>query len=124
MICLSIIDRLQTYVHSATTAKEAWTSLCTRYEDKSLTKIIQLRGQLYSIRMSRGANMTEHCNKLRLLADQLQAIDDPVADKDLAIILLSSLPSDYGNLVTAINVLGIDELTWEKVRDRAISEKN
>ena len=66
--------------------------------------------------------MIDHVNKLKTIAEQLEALDDPVSDKDLVMILISSLPDEYNNLITALETLKEDSLTWNYVRDRVINE--
>ena len=66
--------------------------------------------------------MTEHVNHIKTLAEHLQAIDDEIAEKDLVIILISSLPDEYNHLITALEIITDDQLTWDYVRDRLIHE--
>ena len=43
--------------------------------------------------------MTEHINFVKTIADQLGAVEDPVSEKDLVIILISSLPDECNQLL-------------------------
>ena len=63
-----------------------------------------------------------HVNNVKTVTDHLEALDDAVAEKDLVMILISSLPEDYNNLITALETLKEEQLTWTYVRDRVISE--
>ena len=38
--------------------------------------------------------MTEHINFVRTIADQLEAVEDPISEEDLVIMLISSLPDE------------------------------
>ena len=58
--------------------------------------------------------MVEHINHIKMLAEHLEAIDDNIAEKDLVIILISSLPDEYNYLITALEMID--------VRDRLIHE--
>jgi len=49
-------------------------------------------------------------------------VEDPVQEKDLVIILISSLPDEYNYLITALETIAEDKLTWDYVRDRLIYE--
>ena len=40
----------------------------------------------------------------------------------MVIILISSLPDDYNNLITALETIAEEKLTWDYVRDRLIHE--
>ena len=92
-ICLSINTNLQIYMRSAETAQEAWENLLKHFEQKSLSRKIFYRRKLYSSHMEKGMNMIEHINNIKTLSEHLEAVDDAVAEKDLVIILISSLNS-------------------------------
>ena len=99
-ICLAVSPNLQIYVRNAKSGKEAWDILANHFEEKSLSKKIFYRRKLYSARMQRGSDMVSHINNLKTIAEHLEAVDDAVADKDLVMILISSLPDEYNNLIT------------------------
>ena len=121
-VCLSVATNLQIYVRSAKNAKEAWESLENHFEEKSLAKKIFYRRKLYSARMEKGTNMVSHINYVKTLSEHLEAIDDRITEKDLVIILISSLPEEYNNLITALETIAEEKLTWNYVRDRLINE--
>ena len=122
MICLGVEADLQIYVRDCNSGKEAWDSLAAHFEEKTLSKKIMYRRKLYSIRLDSNTTMEAHVNKLKDISDHLQAVDDAVAEKDLVMILISSLSDDYNNLITALETLKEEQLTWTYVRDRVISE--
>ena len=122
IICLSVSSDLQIYVRNANTGKEAWESLSGHFEEKTLSKKIFYRRKLYSIRLEKGTTMTTHVNKLKTISEHLEALDDAVQEKDLVMILISSLPDEYNNLITAMETLKEEKLTWCYVRDRLLSE--
>ena len=72
--------------------------------------------------MSKGTDMVTHINYVKTLSEHLQAVDDPVSDKDLVMILISSLPEEYNTLITALETLAEDKLKWEYVRERMMTE--
>ena len=49
--------------------------------------------------MEKGTTMTAHVNSLKTIAEHLESLDDAVAEKNLVMILISSLPDSYNNLV-------------------------
>ena len=123
-VCLSVTTPLQIYVRSAKSAKEAWDNLQKQFEAKSRSKKIFYRRKLYSTRMQKGTDMTEHINFLKTIADQLEAVEDPVSEEDLVIISISSLPDEYNYLITALETIAEDKLTFNYVRDRLIHEND
>ena len=92
-ICLAISQSLKIYVRSAKSSKEAWDALANHFEEKTLSRKIRYRRQLYALRKENDASMTDHINKLKAIAEQLEALDDAVLEKYLVMILISSLPA-------------------------------
>ena len=121
-ICLSVSTGLQIYVRNSKSGKEAWEHLANHFEEKTLSKKIFYRRKLYACRMDKSTSMVNHVNHVKTLSEHLEAVDDPVIEKDLVMILISSLPEEYNNLITALETLSEDKLTWDYVRDRVIHE--
>ena len=119
-ICLGVAESLQIYVRNSKSAKEAWDALEDHFEEKTLSRKIMVRRKLYQARMK--GSMVEHINYVRTIADQLESLDDPVSEKDLVMVLLSSLPDHYNTLLTTIETLDEERLTWQYVRDRLLTE--
>ena len=121
-VCLSVKANLQIYVRSAQNAKEAWDNLEKHFEEKSLSRKIFYRRKLYAARMERGTKMIDHINYMKTLAEHLEAVGDAVVEKDLVIILISSLPDEYNFLITALETIAEEKLSWDYVRDRLLHE--
>ena len=61
---------------------------------------------------------------MKSVAEHLEAIGDNVSEKDLAILLLNSLPENYMQLVTALETATEpDQLTLDMVRDQVLNKK-
>ena len=120
-ICLAIDESLQIYVRSCLTAKEAWEALENHFEEKTLSKKILYRRKLYDMRLG-SETMEVHINEMKTVAERLEGLGDPVSDKDLVMILISSLTENYNNLVTTLETLNEEQLTWTYVRDRLMTE--
>ena len=110
IICLAMEDTQLPLVRSSLGAFEAWTKLVTHFEKKSLANKLFLRRRLFATVMEDGDDVLEHINKLRTLAEQLDAVGAPVSDEDLVITLLSSLNDSFQFLITALESRS-DELT-------------
>ena len=122
LICLNVSQGMKIYVRSAQTSKEAWDSLSSHFEEKTLSKKIMYRRQLYALKKESDTTMTEHINKLKTISEHLESLDDAVLEKDLVMILISSLTEDYNNLITTLETLDEEKLTWDYVRDRICAE--
>ena len=121
-VCSAISTSLQIYVRSSTTAKDAWSNLEKHFEQKSLSRRSLYRRKLYSAHLEKGRSMIDHLNYITTLSEHLEAVDDRVQEKDLVIILISSLPEEYNYLITPLETIGEEKLTWEYVRDRLMHE--
>lgn len=121
-ICLSVSQNIQIYVRSAKGPKEAWDNLESHFEKRSLSQKIYYRHKIYSGKLERGTTMLERVNHVQTLSDHLEAVGDPIEEKDLVIILISSLTEDYNHLITALETIAEDRLSWVYVRDRVLHE--
>eukprot|EP00794_Sanderia_malayensis_P002751 gene2751-biopygen2271 len=90
------------------------------FEKKSLSQKIFYRPKLYSAKLEKGVTMLEHVNYLKTLSDHLEAVGDRIEEKDLVIILISSLTEDYNYLITALETIAEERLNWVYVRDRVL----
>ena len=121
-LCLSVAANVQIYVRSAANAREAWENL-----EKHFEKSHSLRRCITDVNCipqdwRRGLACFEHVNYMQTLSDHLEAVGDPIVEKDLLIILISSLTEEYNHLITALETLAEDRLTLSYVRDRVIHE--
>ena len=124
MICLSVATDLQIYVRGSKSSKEAWDRLANHFEEKTLSKKVFYRAKLYHAVLEKGKSMEAHINNIKTIADHLEAIGDPQSEKDLVMILMTSLNTspEYHNLITALETLKEENLTWDYLRDRLITE--
>ena len=56
--------------------------------------------------------MINHINCVKTLSEHSEAVGDAVAEKDLVIILISSLPEYHNYLITALETIAGEKLTW------------
>ena len=121
MICLAMEDSQLPLVRSATGAHDAWSRLEGHFEKKSLANKLFLRRRFFTTMMEEGDDVLSHINKLKTLAEQLDAVGAPVSEDDLVITLLGSLSESYQFLITALESRA-DTLTWELVTSRLLHE--
>jgi gag-polypeptide of LTR copia-type/Domain of unknown function (DUF4219)/Zinc knuckle len=121
MICLAMEDSQLPLVRSASGAHDAWSRLEEHFEKKSLANKLFLRRRFFTTMMEEGDDVLAHINKLKTLAEQLDAVGAPVSEDDLVITLLGSLSDSYQFLITALESR-VDALTWELVTSRLLHE--
>ena len=66
--------------------------------------------------------LKEHLDKLYFVLTELHNIDVKMEDKDLAMILLASLPPSYENFVSSLSV-GKDSIILEEVKSSFYSRE-
>ncbi|POM65545.1 Copia proteinlike putative [Phytophthora palmivora] len=106
---------------SAKDAYDAWSRMEGHFEKKSLANKLFLRRRFFTTMMGEGDDVLEHINKVKTLAEQLDAVGAPVSEDDLVITLLASLSESYQFLITALESRA-DSLTWELVTSRLLHE--
>jgi hypothetical protein len=122
-IALTVSDSALGHIRNARSAREAWTKICSVFEQKGLAAKVFLRRKLVNLKLEEGQSMLDHINTVRELSDQLNAIGAPVVDGDLAITLLCSLPERYDPLIIALESRDPEEVTFDVVAARLLSEE-
>ena len=120
-ICLAVTESIQVYVRNTDNGKDAWKALEDHFEEKTLSRKINLRQKLYSTKLVSGT-MVDHVNQLKTICEHLESIGDHITENDMVMVLLTSLPTQYNNLITTLETLKEEQLTWNYVRDRVIAE--
>ena len=122
VICLAMEDSQLPLVRSASGAYDAWSRLEDHFEKKSLANKLFLRRRFFTTMMEEDDDVLQHINKLKTLAEQLEAVGAPVCEDDLVITLLGSLNDSYQFLITALESRS-DTLSWELVTSRLLHEE-
>ena len=121
IIYLAMEDSQLPFVRSASGASDAWSRLEGHFKKKILANQLFLRRRFFTYKMEEGDDVLEHINKIKTLAEQLDAVGAPVSEDDLVITLLASLSESYGFLITALKSRA-DSLSWEFVTSRLLHE--
>ncbi|OWZ03683.1 Copia protein [Phytophthora megakarya] len=94
IICLAMEDSQLPLARSAKDAYDAWSRLEGHFEKKSLANKLFLRRRFFTTMMAEGDDVLEHINKIKTLAEQLDAVGVPVSEDDLVVLLLASLSDE------------------------------
>jgi gag-polypeptide of LTR copia-type len=122
-IVLNVSDEVIPLLHTVKTAKEAWTAICNQYQQKGLSTRVHLRRKLITTTYnSQGDSMSDHLNKIRELANQLRSLGCEVSDEELAIITLSSLPTQFEAFIVQMESRPIQEITFDFISGRLLAE--
>jgi gag-polypeptide of LTR copia-type len=122
-IALTVSDGVIGHIRNAKTARQAWLKICSVFEQKGLSSQVFLLRKLLNVKLDDGESMQSHINKIRELSDQLEAIGDPVRDRQLAIITLCSLPERYNSVVTSLESRPPEDITFDMIAGRLLAEE-
>nr|GEW37904.1 zinc finger, CCHC-type [Tanacetum cinerariifolium] len=112
ILCLG--NKVLREVTGVTTAAEVWSKLETLYMTKSLANKLYLKKKLYSFYMPGGRKIFEHIDEFKKIVLDLANIKVKLEDEDLALLLLTSLPTSYEHFVDTL-LYGREALTLEDV---------
>ncbi|MCO5578863.1 hypothetical protein L7F22_032710 [Adiantum nelumboides] len=107
LVCLSLGDGPAEEVRHESGAKEVWDALATTYESRNLANVLRLKRELIGLQMKSSDKVKDHMQRLRAIAAELAAVGEPVPKRELAFMLLNSLPHVYAHLVVTLD--GRDE---------------
>ncbi|KAK1699306.1 hypothetical protein QYE76_016003 [Lolium multiflorum] len=86
----------------AATSMDAWTTLEHAFATVSTSRTMALRRQLGEIKKLDSSAST-YFNKIKVVADTLASLGQPLRDEEFAGFVLQGLDSDYDNLAEAVN---------------------
>lgn len=96
------------------TAKEAWDSLMEAYEDKGLTRKVELLKHLVQLKLNDFPNMQEYINAMVMTSIKIKTAGLDIGEEIVASLLLAGLPNEFKSLVLAIEnskkVLTVDSI--------------
>ncbi|MCO5591848.1 hypothetical protein L7F22_045841 [Adiantum nelumboides] len=107
LVCLSLGDGPAEEVRHEFGAKEVWDTLATTYESRNLANVLRLKRELIGLQMKSSDKVKDHMQRLRAIATELAAVGEPLPKRELAFMLLNSLPHVYAHLVVTLD--GRDE---------------
>lgn len=104
-------------------APELWKKLEKLYlAQKSMATKLNLKRDIYKLKMEAGANLMDHMNVFKGLLNQLERVGVKIEEEDRALLLLTSLPDTYDNIVD-IFLYGKDTLKMEEVESTLLSSE-
>ncbi|XP_021764060.1 uncharacterized protein LOC110728694 [Chenopodium quinoa] len=85
-------------------ALELWSRLEEVFHDNKHTRAVYLEEKFNNTRLENFANMAAYCKEIKLLADQLSNVDNPVSDRKMVLQMISGLTKgEYDTVATLIS---------------------
>lgn len=103
-IVLCIDNTQVTHLRTAESARDAWDALKEYHEKDTLTNRICIMRRIRSTKLVEGGNIEQHINDMTDMFQKLADLGDKLIDIWKVALLLSSLPSSYDTLVTALEL--------------------
>lgn len=100
-LLFTLIESLLIYVVGIKTRREVWLALERMFAAQSHAYVMQLRYQL-AILTKGASSISDYFQKAQTIAHELEAIDEPIKDSELASYVLAGLGSNYDPLITSI----------------------
>ena len=122
MIILNLGDHVMRKLEEYTTAATIWSALERFYNSKTLPNRIHLQHKFYTFKMIDTKSTDENIDDFLKLVSGLCSVNVSVSEEVHAILLLSSLPSQYNQLKETLKY-GRDTLTIEDVTNAAKSKE-
>ena len=118
MIILNLGDHVLRKLEDCTTSALIWTALERLYNSKTLPNRIHLQHKFYTFKMIESKSIDENIDDFLKLVSGLSSVNVSVLEEVQAILLLSSLPSQYNQLKETLKY-GRDTLTIEDVTNES-----
>ena len=93
-IRLALAPEVRYNVLKESTPKEIWDKLANIYASKSLTNRLNLKMELYSLKLDEEGNLHDHISCFNQVICHPTNVDEPMKDEEQA-LLLSSLPKSF-----------------------------
>ena len=105
IIAMSLVDKDLMHIKGCKGLAEAWKTLCSIHETKSLSNILFIRHNFLTIKMDKGTDIFDHINKIKFLADQFTCLEVPIKDEIVVMTLLDRLPPLFDHLITTLEIV-------------------
>ncbi|KAH9698599.1 hypothetical protein KPL71_024065 [Citrus sinensis] len=126
-IILILGDLVIREVAKEKTVADLWAKLEKIYMTKSLANRLYIKRRMFTLKMAEGSSLDDHIDEFNQLCDTLETIDEGLDDEEKALLLVSSLPQSYSNLVDALmygrSTLSLDEVK-AALNTRGLQEKS
>jgi len=98
-----------------------WEKLANQFQKKTWANKLELRQNLFCLRLKNGESAQEHVKAMIEEFEALSVIGDPISEEDHAVHLLASQPDSYKMLVPAFEANVV--LTFKVVTEKSIHEE-
>lgn len=121
-IGLSVEENQVNFIRNAKSAKESWESLKKIHENATMTNKIILMRKLFSTKLVINGDVENHIGEMLDMFHRLSCFGENFDEHITVAIILSSLPENYDNLITALESRPPADLTKEFIIEKLLDE--
>ena len=104
IIVLSLEPSLLYLIGDPEDPTTVWEKLANQFQKRTWANKLELRRNLFSLRLKNGESVQEHVKAMTSIFEDLSVIGDPISEEGRVVHLLASLLDSYSILVTAFEV--------------------
>ncbi|GKV50029.1 hypothetical protein SLEP1_g56745 [Rubroshorea leprosula] len=116
-----VSEPIAPYISTVETAQQAWRILANLYANHSRSRMFTLKERLQNTRPD-GCTITEFLHQLKVLADELAAIDKPLTNDDLTVYVLNGIGPKFREISTSLRAQD-EPLSFEELHDRLVAHE-
>lgn len=120
-IILAVEPEVYTYIEDKKTAKEAWESLSTTFDDNGLTRKVHLLLEASTTRLENCKSMEDYVARIIAAAQKLNSIGTKLPQDLVGALLLAGLPPSFKPMIMALSSSGKD-ITADLVKTKLLEE--
>jgi hypothetical protein len=99
----SIKYHLIPYISHLDSSKKMYDALTNLFSVRNIGQVINLKNELYDMKMNDDDSITSYFVRISQLRDQLQAMEEIISEKELVNIVLSGLPKTWDAFAASMN---------------------
>ncbi|GBP07334.1 Copia protein [Eumeta japonica] len=121
-IGLAVEESQKVLIKQLRNAKAFWDTLKKHHEKANITNKVSLLRLMSSKRLVSGQSMENHINDFLSIADRLRDLGESLEEHKIVAFLLGTLPDDYNNLISSLEMRPEADLTMDFVKEKLIQE--
>ena len=123
IIGLNLSDEYLEQINECSTAIGMWTTIQELFQRSTLLNKLHARRKFYSSIMKEDEKVLVFIARVRQYASDLKSMSVEITDEEVAMTILSGLPSRFEHLIVAIDTTKEDSLSVEFVKSRILQEE-
>ncbi|GKV39356.1 hypothetical protein SLEP1_g47136 [Rubroshorea leprosula] len=121
-ILTSVSEPIAPYISTIESSQQAWRILANLYANHSRSRVFTLKERLQNTRRE-GRTVTEFLHQLKVLADELAAIDKLLTNDDLTVYVLNGIGPEFREISASLRARD-EPLSFKELHDRLVAHED